>query len=145
VSDPALAKGENPRDLVKGLGNKKEKEAEKKKAKEAKKEQKAQEKREKKAKKDGNGSGEGTSGEPSPGATVIQDSTDDGVFKLRNVDMKIHKGQFVALVGRIGSGKSSCFNAIIGEMRKTRGAVCSFLCEKFSWLTKFNRFRSMDL
>ncbi|PVG03951.1 hypothetical protein CPB86DRAFT_748462 [Serendipita vermifera] len=124
VSDPALAKGDNPRDLIKGVGGKK-KEEDKKKAKEAKKEQKAQEKKEKKAKKDNGGtSGEGTSGEPSPGATIIQDpSEDDKVFKLRNIDMKIHKGQFVALVGRIGSGKSSCFNAIIGEMRKTRGEV----------------------
>ncbi|KAG8813820.1 hypothetical protein FRC19_002163 [Serendipita sp. 401] len=37
--------------------------------------------------------------------------------------MHIAQGQFVALVGRIGSGKSSLMNALIGEMRKTKGEV----------------------
>jgi ABC-type multidrug transport system fused ATPase/permease subunit len=63
-----------------------------------------------------------TPGEPSPSATIITAESND-IFTLKNLKMHIQKGQFVALVGRIGSGKSSVLNALIGEMRKTRGDV----------------------
>ena len=35
--------------------------------------------------------------------------------------MKIEPGEFVAVIGKIGSGKSSLLNAIIGNMKKTKG------------------------
>ncbi|KAF9061129.1 P-loop containing nucleoside triphosphate hydrolase protein [Rhodocollybia butyracea] len=44
-------------------------------------------------------------------------------FRLQNLDLKIPKGAFVAIVGRIGSGKSAIIQALIGEMRKTSGEV----------------------
>ncbi|EIW55759.1 multidrug resistance-associated ABC transporter [Trametes versicolor FP-101664 SS1] len=46
-------------------------------------------------------------------------------FELKDVKLKIPKGSFVAIVGRVGSGKSSLLQALIGEMRKTRGE-CTF-------------------
>ncbi|KAH9849408.1 multidrug resistance-associated ABC transporter [Lenzites betulinus] len=46
-------------------------------------------------------------------------------FVLKDVKLKIPKGSFVAIVGRVGSGKSSLLQALIGEMRKTRGD-CTF-------------------
>jgi hypothetical protein len=49
---------------------------------------------------------------------------DDGVpFQLRNIDVKIPRGSLVCVVGRIGSGKSALLQALIGEMRATRGEV----------------------
>lgn len=42
-------------------------------------------------------------------------------FGLKNLELKIKKGSFVAIVGTVGSGKSSLLQALIGEMRKTRG------------------------
>ncbi|KAI0746725.1 multidrug resistance-associated ABC transporter [Daedaleopsis nitida] len=42
-------------------------------------------------------------------------------FELNNVKLRVPKGSFVAIVGRVGSGKSSLLQALIGEMRKTRG------------------------
>merc|ERR1719232_1502735 len=36
-----------------------------------------------------------------------------------NIDMK--KGELIAVVGKIGSGKSSLLSAILGEMQKIRG------------------------
>lgn len=33
---------------------------------------------------------------------------------LRNVDLEVKKGEFVSVIGRFGSGKSSLFNAILG-------------------------------
>ncbi|KAI1798261.1 multidrug resistance-associated ABC transporter [Ganoderma leucocontextum] len=46
-------------------------------------------------------------------------------FELKGIKLKIPKGSFVAIVGRVGSGKSSLVQALIGEMRKTRGQ-CTF-------------------
>ncbi|KAI0674258.1 multidrug resistance-associated ABC transporter [Trametes maxima] len=49
--------------------------------------------------------------------------TEEKPFTLKDVKLKIPKGSFVAIVGRVGSGKSSLLQALIGEMRKTRGDV----------------------
>lgn len=45
------------------------------------------------------------------------------VFKLRGLDVSIPKGSLTAIVGPIGSGKSSFLQAIAGEMRKVNGSV----------------------
>jgi ATP-binding cassette, subfamily C (CFTR/MRP), member 1 len=47
----------------------------------------------------------------------------DVPFMLSNVKLDIPHGAFVAIVGRIGSGKSSLMQGMIGEMRRTRGQV----------------------
>ncbi|KAI9343241.1 P-loop containing nucleoside triphosphate hydrolase protein [Obelidium mucronatum] len=42
---------------------------------------------------------------------------------LQNVNLNIEKGSFVAIVGAVGSGKSSLLNAILGEMKRVKGEV----------------------
>ena len=37
--------------------------------------------------------------------------------------MTIKEGSLVAIVGQVGSGKSSLINAILGEMIKHRGSI----------------------
>ncbi|KAJ7123626.1 multidrug resistance-associated ABC transporter [Mycena epipterygia] len=44
-------------------------------------------------------------------------------FELQNLKFSVPKGAFVAIVGRVGSGKSSILQALIGEMRRTSGTV----------------------
>ncbi|KAJ3795163.1 ABC transporter [Lentinula aff. detonsa] len=44
-------------------------------------------------------------------------------FKLRDITMTIPRGQLVAVVGQVGSGKTSLLQGIIGEMRRTGGNV----------------------
>ncbi|KAF5390987.1 hypothetical protein D9757_004049 [Collybiopsis confluens] len=44
-------------------------------------------------------------------------------FELKDLRLSVPKGSFVAIVGSVGSGKSSILNALIGEMRRTRGEV----------------------
>jgi ATP-binding cassette, subfamily C (CFTR/MRP), member 1 len=44
-------------------------------------------------------------------------------FMLKNMKLVVPRGAFVAIVGKVGSGKSSILQAMIGEMRKTRGQV----------------------
>ncbi|CAB3400919.1 unnamed protein product [Caenorhabditis bovis] len=42
---------------------------------------------------------------------------------LKNINLDIKRGQLVAIVGRVGSGKSSLLHALLGEMRKLEGSV----------------------
>ena len=51
------------------------------------------------------------------------DHLDEKAFKVRDVNMSVSRGQLVAIVGSVGSGKSSLLQGLIGEMRKTRGSI----------------------
>ncbi|KAJ3393677.1 hypothetical protein HDU92_007577 [Lobulomyces angularis] len=42
---------------------------------------------------------------------------------LKNINIKIPHGSLVAIVGKVGSGKSSLLNALIGEMKKVNGSI----------------------
>ncbi|KAF8815566.1 multidrug resistance-associated ABC transporter [Phlegmacium glaucopus] len=44
-------------------------------------------------------------------------------FSLKDLRFEVPKGSFVAIVGRVGCGKSSLLQAMIGEMRRTKGEV----------------------
>ncbi|CAE7200833.1 unnamed protein product [Rhizoctonia solani] len=44
-------------------------------------------------------------------------------FKMSNINLEIPRGQLCAIVGPIGSGKSSLLQGLIGEMRKTGGDI----------------------
>ena len=48
---------------------------------------------------------------------------DPGVFQVRDISMEIQRGTLVALVGPVGSGKTSLLQGLIGEMRKTSGNI----------------------
>ena len=40
----------------------------------------------------------------------------DSIMNLKNIDLDIKQGEFVIIVGQVGSGKSSLLNAMFGEM-----------------------------
>ncbi|XP_016840840.1 multidrug resistance-associated protein 1 isoform X8 [Nasonia vitripennis] len=42
---------------------------------------------------------------------------------LRNINLQVKQGQLVAVVGTVGSGKSSLISALLGEMEKLSGRV----------------------
>lgn len=44
-------------------------------------------------------------------------------FSMSHINLTIQKGELVAIVGPVGSGKSSFLQACIGEMRQTSGSV----------------------
>jgi ATP-binding cassette subfamily C (CFTR/MRP) protein 1 len=108
-------------------------------AKEATRQQRGEDKKDKKTDKAGakrksgsntpvaSGSGSANSGAVTP--TVQEQEKDHSKpFMLEQLDLKIPRGSFVAISGRIGSGKSSVLNALIGEMRRTKGAVSLWMC-----------------
>ena len=41
--------------------------------------------------------------------------------QLNNIDLKVKKGSLTAIVGIVGSGKSSLLQAVLGEMKKVIG------------------------
>jgi len=43
--------------------------------------------------------------------------------RLKDINFRIKRGEFVVVVGEIGAGKSSLLSALVGEMRKTEGNV----------------------
>ncbi|KAJ9110261.1 hypothetical protein QFC19_001664 [Naganishia cerealis] len=85
------------------------------------------------------------SGPPVPGlaqnvmqAEVKQQEEDDQIFKLTDIDIEVPRGQLVAVVGAIGSGKSSLLSGIMQEMRRTEGKVVfggsTALCSQVPWI-----------
>jgi ABC-type cobalamin/Fe3+-siderophores transport system ATPase subunit len=50
---------------------------------------------------------------------------------LKGINMEVHRGKLAAMVGTVGSGKSSLLSRIMGEMDKVSGKVslCYFLCK----------------
>ncbi|XP_006459320.1 hypothetical protein AGABI2DRAFT_66472, partial [Agaricus bisporus var. bisporus H97] len=45
------------------------------------------------------------------------------IFTMSTINLEIARGQLVAIVGSVGSGKSSFLQGLIGEMRRTSGQV----------------------
>ncbi|KAF9973525.1 hypothetical protein BGZ73_003215 [Actinomortierella ambigua] len=50
-------------------------------------------------------------------------SEEKAPFRLKNINLTIPRGKLVAVVGAVGSGKSSLLNAMVGEMRKATGSI----------------------
>ncbi|XP_069116796.1 ATP-binding cassette sub-family C member 10-like [Argopecten irradians] len=46
-----------------------------------------------------------------------------GLLTLRDITFRITKGQFIGVVGKVGSGKSSLLNAILAEMSRKEGEI----------------------
>lgn len=40
----------------------------------------------------------------------------DNIVCLKDIDVKIKKGSFVCIIGKVGSGKSSLLSALIGDL-----------------------------
>jgi ABC-type sugar transport system ATPase subunit len=44
-------------------------------------------------------------------------------YALNNINVEIHKGEFVSLVGQSGAGKSTLLSLVIGEERPDSGRI----------------------
>ncbi|RKF81907.1 Multidrug resistance protein fer6 [Golovinomyces cichoracearum] len=59
-------------------------------------------------------------------------------FQLKNINLSIRRNELVAVIGGVGSGKSSLLGAIAGEIRKTKGelrlGVSRSFCPQSAWI-----------
>ena len=53
----------------------------------------------------------------------LQAEEEEQIFQIKDVNMEIPRGLLVAVVGPVGSGKTSLLQGLIGEMRKTSGSI----------------------
>lgn len=51
---------------------------------------------------------------------------DDDVT-LRDINLEVKKGSLIAVVGTVGSGKTSLLSAILGEMQKISGRINTYV------------------
>ncbi|KAH8995032.1 ABC transporter [Lactarius akahatsu] len=63
---------------------------------------------------------------------------ENALFKLKHVDLRAPRGQLVAIVGAVGSGKTSLLQGLIGDMRRTEGSVrvggSVAYCSQSAWI-----------
>lgn len=68
----------------------------------------------------------------------VEEPTTERIFKLKDIDLSIPRGSLTAIVGSIGSGKSSLLQGLVGEMRRTEGKVTfsgtTSLCAQSPWI-----------
>lgn len=55
--------------------------------------------------------------------TWSDDGGDDSECVLKDISFKVKRKNLVAIVGMVGSGKSSLLSALLGEMKRTNGKV----------------------
>ncbi|MCJ1375345.1 hypothetical protein MMC20_006580 [Loxospora ochrophaea] len=72
------------------------------------------------------------------GADSASTLTEVEPFRLRDMNFTIGRGELVAIIGGVGSGKSSLLAALAGDMRRTAGQVTmgatrSF-CPQYAWI-----------
>ncbi|KAI8926854.1 P-loop containing nucleoside triphosphate hydrolase protein [Entophlyctis helioformis] len=72
------------------------------------------------------------------GETAAVEETKQEPFKLEDINLSIPRGSLVAVVGSVGSGKSSFLSALIGGMRKTAGSSSVYgsvaYCAQEPWI-----------
>ncbi len=76
------------------------------------------------------------------GADDSKKGSDRGFQTIKNISMTVNKGELCAIVGPVGSGKSSIINAVLGEMYLdsgtiTRSGSMAYHCQQ-PWIVNAN-------
>ncbi len=78
-----------------------------------------------------------SSSKPEP-TSEPKEVKEETLFKLKQIDFKVPRGQLLAIVGAVGSGKTSLLQGLIGDMRKTEGSVrfggSLAYCSQSAWI-----------
>lgn len=78
------------------------------------------------------------SGTPSPPGTAQTPEQEEQPFEMKDLELSIGRKELVAVIGSVGSGKSSLLAALAGDMRKTKGEVTigasRAFCPQYAWI-----------
>ena len=73
--------------------------------------------------------------EPNSGPKEVKEET---LFKLKQINFEVPRGKLLAIVGGVGSGKTSLLQGLTGDMRKTEGSVrfggSLAYCSQSAWI-----------
>lgn len=71
-------------------------------------------------------------------ATISTDDVSLEPFTLKDIDLQVGRNELIAVVGGVGSGKTSLLAALAGDMRRTAGSVkCGArvaYCPQYAWI-----------
>jgi ATP-binding cassette, subfamily C (CFTR/MRP), member 1 len=74
----------------------------------------------------------------SPTADSASDLTELEPFKLFDMDFTVKRNELIAVIGTVGSGKSSLLAALAGDMRRTGGKIrlgaSRAFCPQYAWI-----------
>ena len=77
-------------------------------------------------------------GAASPADSAESPKVDEQPFHLEKLDLAIGRKELLAVIGSVGSGKSSLLAALAGDMRKTKGHVTMgasrAFCPQYAWI-----------
>jgi ABC-type glutathione transport system ATPase component len=65
-------------------------------------------------------------------------------FKLSKINMEVRRGELVTVIGRVGSGKTSLLNSMLGEMKHIAGhltrntSTLSYVSQQYTQSTSFH-------
>ncbi|KAK5307030.1 ATP-binding cassette transporter yor1 [Exophiala xenobiotica] len=69
---------------------------------------------------------------------IASETTQFEPFKLHNLDFTVGRNELLAVIGTVGSGKTSLLAALAGDMRKTDGKVkmasSRAFCPQYAWI-----------
>ncbi|KAI7032877.1 hypothetical protein KC352_g47302, partial [Hortaea werneckii] len=108
--------------------------------KQAKKDAKEDKRKSKIAEKDGSvpGTPQDSTRPQTPASPTAADDEDQKPFQVRNIDLDFGRNELVAVIGSVGSGKSSFLGALAGDMRRTKGQVTfganRAFCPQYAWI-----------
>jgi len=76
-------------------------------------------------------------GHPSDSSSTLEEDARKP-FSINGIDLKIGRDELVAIIGGVGSGKSSMLGAMAGDMRRTSGNVTfgssRAFCPQYAWI-----------
>lgn len=71
-------------------------------------------------------------------ATISTETTTLEPFTLKDINLQVGRNELIAVVGSVGSGKTSLLAALAGDMRKTAGSVKRgarvAYCPQYAWI-----------
>jgi len=71
-----------------------------------------------------------------------KEQKDEHAFEIQDISFTVGRNELVAVIGSVGSGKSSLLGALAGDMRKTKGEVTlgasRAFCPQYAWIQNAN-------